>query len=69
MGHTCSNSFLAGYRAGAAAGVIRCHDCVYRWQLGEDTRNEASTNLSFCYKHNRMTAASYFCGDAKNSRA
>ena len=66
MGHTCNNSFLAGYRAGAAAGVIRCHDCVYRWQLNEDSGSrEASTNQQFCFKHNRMTAASYFCGDAK----
>lgn len=66
MGHTCSNGFLAGYRAGAAAGVIRCHDCVYRWQLSEDAGSrEASTNQQYCFKHNRMTAASYFCGDAK----
>lgn len=66
MGHIGNNGFLAGYRAGAAAGVIRCHDCVYRWRLSDDGQSrEASTNEQFCFKHNRMTAASYFCGDAK----
>lgn len=57
--------YLAGYRAGVEAGVIHCHDCVYRWQLENPQRVETDGNESFCYKHSCMTAASYFCGDAK----
>lgn len=66
VGFFLNANYLAGFCAGAAMGVTRCRDCVYRWDPSrEPGAEETSDHEMMCFKHNRMTAANYFCGDAR----